>query len=252
MVRSCAPRQRSRSVRRSPWPSARRPGQHKDRQHETSALEEGRSGPEVAETPAPPGERNGRSRPAARSAPHTVRGAALLSCITHTRSARLSRISAIRRSFPDRPLRLQTTNLTPGTSAPTHAIFLRACRRSVSGSIFLEQGDEGEHAARAAGAAYVLKARAALDLAAVVAGLGPCAAEAPAKAPERRGQALVTDTQVERVRNVGWHGDNQAGNGPRQTTRRVLPSLDPAREHSRSRSVRAPFGLGQVPGWPSR
>jgi DNA-binding NarL/FixJ family response regulator len=50
----------------------------------------------------------------------------------------------------------------------------------VSGSIFLEQGDQGEDAARAAGAAaYVLKARAALDLADVVAGHKPDAAEAP-------------------------------------------------------------------------
>jgi CheY-like chemotaxis protein len=50
----------------------------------------------------------------------------------------------------------------------------------VSGSIFREQGDEGEDAARAAGAAaYVLKARAALDLADVVAALKPGAAEAP-------------------------------------------------------------------------
>jgi CheY-like chemotaxis protein len=50
----------------------------------------------------------------------------------------------------------------------------------VSGSIFLEQGDQGEDAARAAGAAaYVLKSRAALDLADVVAGLGRAAAEAP-------------------------------------------------------------------------
>jgi hypothetical protein len=49
-----------------------------------------------------------------------------------------------------------------------------------AGSIFLEQGDQGEDAARAAGAAtYVLKARAALDLADVVAGLKPDAAEAP-------------------------------------------------------------------------
>jgi len=50
----------------------------------------------------------------------------------------------------------------------------------VSGSIFQEQGDQGEGAARAAGAAaYVLKTRAALDLADVVAGLKPGAPETP-------------------------------------------------------------------------
>jgi len=50
----------------------------------------------------------------------------------------------------------------------------------VSGSIFREQGDQGEHAAHAAGAAaYVLKARAALDLADVVAAVKPRLAEAP-------------------------------------------------------------------------
>lgn len=50
----------------------------------------------------------------------------------------------------------------------------------VSGSIFQEQADQGEDAARAAGAAaYVLKTRAALDLADVIAALKPGAAEAP-------------------------------------------------------------------------
>ena len=39
----------------------------------------------------------------------------------------------------------------------------------VSGSIFVERGDEGDEAARAAGAsAYVVKSRAVLDLAEVV------------------------------------------------------------------------------------